>query len=63
MNYLRNPQTIRKALAAFIVPLLALPVGEWIVGGGFDRDSLFAALATGVAAAVAVFLTPNQPAA
>lgn len=53
---------IRKALAALIVPILALPMGDWIISGHVDRDSVLAALATGVAAAIAVYLTPNQPA-
>ena len=54
----------RKAIAALLVPLLGLPLVEWITGdAAFDGSSLFKAVGAGLVAFVAVYFTPNAPAA
>lgn len=51
---------IRKAVAAFIAPFLALNITQMIVDG-FDWAALSGAAGVGLLAAVAVYFTPNQP--
>lgn len=54
----------RKAIAAFLVPLLGLPLAEWVTGdAAFDGSSVLKAFGAGLIAAVAVYFTPNAPAA
>lgn len=51
---------IRKAVAAFVAPLLSLPLVNWIIGVEvWDAGKLIGALLVGVSAAVAVWVTPN----
>ena len=50
----------RKAIAAFVTPLLGLPFVAWIVGdAAFDWGTIGAAIVSGITAA-AVFIFPND---
>ena len=50
----------RKMIAAFILPLLALPISEWIAGNGvFDKTTVLQAVGAALVAAVGVYFTPN----
>lgn len=53
---------IRKAIAAFILPFLGLPLAEWIGDvEAFNWQMVGAAFATGLITAVGVYFAPNQP--
>lgn len=50
----------RKAVAAFIVPLLGLPFAQWLSGEqAFDAGAVFGAIGLAVVAAAAVYFSPN----
>ena len=58
-----NIARIRKALAAFILPLLGLPIGEWIAGNAvFDAATVWTTLGTALVAAISVYMVPNKDA-
>lgn len=64
----RNPlnlsKTARKAIAAFIIPLLGLPLGAWITGEQpFSAGVIVSAVVVGLTAAIGVYYAPNEPAA
>lgn len=51
----------RKAIAAFVTPLLGLPIAGWIIGdAAFDAGTVAAAIVSGATAAL-VFIFPNSP--
>ena len=57
-----NLARIRKAIAAFIIPLLGLPIADWARGSEvFDTNTLVSALVTAAVAAIGVYMAPNSP--
>ena len=51
---------MRKAVAAFIVGLLSMPISEWVSGDApFSRDALVKGVFMAVVAGVSVYMTPN----
>lgn len=53
----------RKALAALILPILGLPIVEWIRGDTpFDSTTLIQVIVASVVTAVGVYFTPNKAA-
>ena len=52
----------RKAAAAFIVAILALPIADWIGGGEtFSMGTVLGAIIAAAGSALAVYMTPNSP--
>lgn len=50
----------RKAIAAFIAPLLGLPIAAWVSGKeAFDAGTLIGAVAVAAGAAALVYFSPN----
>lgn len=53
-------KTIRKALVALLIPILALPFADWLGGGSpFSWGTVVAAVSAGMIAALGVYFTPN----
>jgi hypothetical protein len=50
---------VRKAIAAFVLPFLALPLADWIAGVPIDWQMFIATFATAIIAAFGVWFTPN----
>ena len=52
----------RKALAAFVLAILALPIADWIGGGApFSWGTVTAGIVTAAIAGFTVLMTPNAP--
>jgi hypothetical protein len=53
---------IRKAIAAFILPFLGLPLADWIGGlEAWSWEMVAAAAVTGLISAIGVYTVPNAP--
>ncbi len=53
-------QHIRKAVAAFVLGLLSMPIAEWVSGDAlFSRDALLKGVFMAVVSGVTVYMTPN----
>lgn len=51
---------MRKAVAAFVLGLLSMPIAEWVSGDQpFSRDAVVKGVFMAVVSGVTVYMTPN----